>query len=312
MTISVVVATYNRAALLHDALIRLRDQQYEAGDEVIVVDNACTDATPEVIARVAHEFPVPLHRLCEAMPGKSAALNAGLAAARGDILAVTDDDVWVDANWIATMREIFRNPSTALVGGRVDPRWERKAPRWLRVEDAGAYGPMSSPLALLHYGEAQELGVRTALGSNMIIRRSVLDALGGFDPSLSRRPGTLLGGEDHEFCQRAVAAGYRCEYRPELRVQHWVPAERTRLRYYVRWFFWSGITEAMLDSTHPTGSRARATVGGASLSPTATCRAILRGLAAAARRSREGGGRRNGCRARSRLPHDANQGPPTR
>ena len=88
---------------------------------------------------------------------------------------------------------------------------------------------MSSPLALLHYGEAQDLGRRTAVGANMAVRRSVFEALGGFAPHLGKRRGTLLGGEDHDFCQRAVAAGYRCEYRPELRVRHWVPAERTRL-----------------------------------------------------------------------------------
>jgi cellulose synthase/poly-beta-1,6-N-acetylglucosamine synthase-like glycosyltransferase len=74
---------------------------------------------------------------------------------------------------------------------------------------------MASPLALLHYGEAQELGIRSALGANMIVRRTVLDALGGFDPHFGRRSGTLLSGEDHDFCERAVAAGYRCEYRPE-------------------------------------------------------------------------------------------------
>ena len=81
----------------------------------------------------------------------------------------------------------------------------------------------------------------------MAIRRAVFDALGGFAPHLGKRRGTLLGGEDHDLCQRATAAGYRCEYRPELRVQHWVPAERTRLRYVLRWFFWCGITHAVIE-----------------------------------------------------------------
>jgi GT2 family glycosyltransferase len=111
------------------------------------------------------------------------------------------------------------------------------------------YGRLASPLALLHYGEAQELGARTAVGANLVVRRGVLDALGGFTPYLGRRFGTLLCGEDQDLCQRAVAAGYRCEYRPELRVWHWVPAARVRLVYYLRWFFWSGITNAVLERT---------------------------------------------------------------
>jgi hypothetical protein len=103
-----------------------------------------------------------------------------------------------------------------------------------------------SPLALLHYGDAQPLGERTAVGANLVMRRTVYQQLGGFNPELGRQQGTLLCGEDHDFCMRA-AARYRCEYRPEIRVRHWVPADRLRLRYYARWFYWSGITNARLD-----------------------------------------------------------------
>jgi hypothetical protein len=84
------------------------------------------------------------------------------------------------------------------------------------------------------------------VGANLIVRREVYDELGGFNPDLGRQQGTLLCGEDHDFCMRAVAR-YRCEYRPEIRVQHWVPADRLRLRYFARWFYWSGITNARLD-----------------------------------------------------------------
>ena len=246
-TVSVVIATYNRAALLRATLDRLREQDYLPGDEVIVVDNGSTDATGAVIAQAAAAFPVPLIGLVESMPGKSRALNAAIPIAHGAILALTDDDVLVAPDWIATVRKIFSGSPVALVGGRVDPNWERPAPSWLRFEENGQYGPLSSPLALLHYGETQELGTRTAVGANMAIRADVLALLGGFAPDLGRRRGTLLCGEDHDLCQRAVASGLRCEYRPELRVRHWVPAERASFRYYWRWFFWSGITQAQMS-----------------------------------------------------------------
>jgi GT2 family glycosyltransferase len=247
MRISVVIATCNRASLLATALDQLRLQKYEPHDEVIVVDNGSTDASADVIARAAIGFPVRLRAIREAMPGKSPALNAGIAVAQGDVLALTDDDVMVDADWIVTIRRIFSSSAVSLVGGRVDPRWERPAPRWLRVDQQGTYGRLASPLALQHYGEAQELGSRTAVGANLIVRRGVFEALGDFSVHLGRRAGTLLCGEDHEFCQRVSAAGFRCEYRPELRVRHWVPAERTRLSYFLRWFYWVGITNAVLD-----------------------------------------------------------------
>ena len=255
LTISVVIATHNRAPLLRATLDRLRSQAFAPGDEVIVVDNASTDATPDVISRAAQGFPVPICHRHDLSPGKAPALNAAISSARGDILALTDDDVLVGDDWIAVMRQLFEDPSVALVGGRVDPHWQRAAPAWLQVEEEGRYGTMSSPLALLHYGEAQNLGQRTVVGANMAVRRTVFESLGGFAPTLGKRRGTLLGGEDHDFCQRAVNAGYHCEYRPELRVQHWVPAERTRLRYFLRWFFWSGITHAVIERA--TGSTGR-------------------------------------------------------
>lgn len=249
LSVSVVIATHNRASLLRATLDRLRTQAFASGDEVVIVDNASTDATADVIADAAAGFPVPLYRRHDLSPGKAPALNAAISFARGDVLALTDDDVLVGDDWIAIIRRLFEDPSVALVGGRVDPHWQRAAPAWLQIEEDGRYGTMSSPLALLHYGDAQNLGQRTAVGANMAIRRAVFESLGGFAPNLGKRRGTLLGGEDHDLCQRAVNTGYRCEYRPELRVQHWVPVERTRLRYFLRWFYWSGITHAVIERT---------------------------------------------------------------
>lgn len=255
MRISIVIATFNRAALLATTLEHLRRQDYEPGDEVIVVDNASADTTPDVIASAAPGFPARFETIRETAPGKTSALTSGIAAASGDILALTDDDVIVADDWVATIRRIFRDEAVDLIGGRVEPRWERPAPAWLRLQEDGRFGPLASPLALLHYGDAQELGRRTAVGANLAIRLDVLNALGGFAAHLGRRSGTLLSGEDHDLCQRAVGAGYRCEYRPDVRVRHWVPAERMRLRYYLRWFFWSGVTDAMLEQGTSEGAR---------------------------------------------------------
>jgi glycosyltransferase involved in cell wall biosynthesis len=256
ITISVVIATFNRAPLLAEALAQLRHQQFEHGDEVVVVDNASTDNTGDVIARMAVGFPVPIRHLLETSPGKTPALTAGIAASRGDILALTDDDVLVADDWVTTIRRLFSEPSADLIGGRVDPRWEVSPPTWLCVEQGKRYNDMASPLALLHYGAAQDLGARTAVGANLCVRRTVHDALGGFAHHLGRHRGTLLCGEDRDFCERAAAAGFHCEYRPELHVRHWVPAARTTLPYYLRWFYWSGVTEAVLDNGSSPSARA--------------------------------------------------------
>jgi glucosyl-dolichyl phosphate glucuronosyltransferase len=248
MSISIVIATYNRAALLCECLRHLADQRFEAEDEVVVVDNGSADDTPRVIEVSRQRFPVRLRHLTELRPGKSNAVAAAVTAATGDVFAFTDDDVTVDPLWLATIRRIMRDSNAALVGGPVFPRWETAPPSWLRFETT-EFGRLAAPLGLLNYGPAAlELGPRTVLGSNMAVRRAPINKVGGFARHLGKLRGTLLSGEDHELCQRVQAAGYRAMYCPELRVVHWVPAERMRASYSMSWFFWSGITHAKFDA----------------------------------------------------------------
>jgi glycosyltransferase involved in cell wall biosynthesis len=254
VTISIIIATYNREHLLDDCLSHLAKQRFAQGDEVIVVDNGSTDDTPVVIARHAQRFEVPLHHLEERQPGKSHALASAVVAARGDVLAFTDDDVNVDAGWLDAIRTAMAG-TMALVGGPVAPRWEHRPPPWLEAAAAG-YGRLTAPLALLNYGpRALDLGARTALGANLAVRRDVFGSVGGFSPHLGKLRGTLLSGEDHDLCRRVQAAGFRAMYCPDVRVRHWVPVDRMRVRYYLAWFFWSGITNAALDAAEPRQGR---------------------------------------------------------
>ncbi len=248
MTVSVVIATYNRAALLAECLQHLSRQRFSPDDEVIVVDNGSTDDTPRVIADAQDHFTIPVRHMVERAPGKSLAIATALGVAAGDVIAFTDDDVDVDPSWIETIRSIMRDKSIALAGGPVTPRWETPPPNWLRAAVA-EYGRLAAPLGLLSYGaEPLALGPRTVLGANLVVRAAGLRDVGGYAPHLGKLRGTLLSGEDHELCMRVQNAGYRAVYWPALRVTHWVPAARMRAGYAVSWFYWSGITHATLDA----------------------------------------------------------------
>jgi GT2 family glycosyltransferase len=248
MAVSVVIATFNRAPLLAECLEHLSRQRFSPDDEVIVVDNGSTDDTPAVIDDARRSFSVPLRRLVEQAAGKSNAMATGVADARGDVLAFTDDDVDVGVDWLDEVRRVMNDPGIALAGGPVTPRWQTSPPAWLRAA-VDAYGRLAAPLGLLNYGsESFPLGPRTVLGANLIVRAEVLHKLGGYVSHLGKLRGTLLSGEDHELCMRVQAAGFRAVYWPELRVTHWVPASRMRAQYAMSWFFWSGITHATLDA----------------------------------------------------------------
>jgi hypothetical protein len=102
-------------------------------------------------------------------------------------------------------------------------------------------------IALLDYGRLPiEFGARVPLGVNMAFVRTAFERAGVFDPHTGRRAGTLLGQEVREWCIRARKAGVRGFYLPELWLEHIIPADRLRKAYFRRWFYWRGISRALL------------------------------------------------------------------
>ena len=243
MKYSVVIATYNRAADLRETLQSLASLQPDGAWEVIVVDNNSPDRTRAVVEEAARSFPVPLRYLFEAQQGRSPALNTGIAAATGEIIVTTDDDVRVPPDWLNQAAQGLVRLRCDYVGGRVLPIWGGPRPEWL--PDRG--GKQWAVIALLDYGaEPIEFGTRVPLGVNMAFYRHAFERAGVFDPHTGRRAGTLLGQEVREWCIRARRAGVRGFYVPELVLEHIIPADRLRKAYFRRWFYWRGISRALL------------------------------------------------------------------
>ena len=240
---SIVIATYKRAADLRETLASLSQLRPDGSWEVIVVDNNSPDDTRQIVEEAAAAFPVDLRYLFEREQGRSPALNAGIRAARGEIIATTDDDVRVPPDWLTRAAEGLARLNCDYVGGRVLPIWGAERPVWLPNRG----GKQWAVIALLDYGNQPiEFGARVPLGVNMAFRRSVFDMAGLFDPNTGRKAGTLLGQEVREWCIRARAAGARGFYVPEMRLEHIIPADRLCKKYFRRWFFWRGISRAML------------------------------------------------------------------
>lgn len=243
MKCSVVIATYNRAGELPETLASLAGLETRFPWELIVVDNNSTDATATIVREAAAHFPVELRYLRETRQGRSAALNAGVAAARGAVIATTDDDVRVERDWLARAREGLERFGCDYVGGRVLPIWRAAPPAWLSTRG----GRQWSVIALLNYGpEPIELGRRVPLGVNMAFRRDAFDRAGLWEARVGRTAGTLLGQEVREWCARAAAAGLHGYYLPEMVVHHVIPADRLTRRYFRRWYYWRGVSRAML------------------------------------------------------------------
>jgi glycosyltransferase involved in cell wall biosynthesis len=244
MRFSVVVPTYNRAHELRETLSSLSRLKVSAPWEVVAVDNNSTDETREVVLNAAKSFPVPLHYLFEPEAGRSAALNAGIKAAKGEIIATTDDDVRVEPDWLKQADAGLAREACDFVGGKVLPLWGGEKPSWL----ADQSGRHWSVIALQDHGpKPVEFGTRYApLGVNMAFKRKALELAGLWDTRIGRKAGTLLGQEVREWLLRARAAGLKGMYIPEMIVHHVIPADRLNKRYFRRWFYWNGISRAVL------------------------------------------------------------------
>jgi GT2 family glycosyltransferase len=231
MLISVVLSTCNRSQLLRRALTALLDQQglSPAVDyEVLLVDNNSTDDTRDVV-RACASAPggQRLSYIFEPRQGLAFGRNTGVLAARGSIIAFTDDDVVVSSTWVETIREAFLDyPDADGVGGKTLPSWPSPPPRWLT--------PLHwvGPLALQDYGERRFVVdarcPRCLAGANLALRRHVFDRLGLFLPEFAF-------AEDTELLLRLWLSGGRCIYVPEMLVHAQIQPERLTKAYHRRW-----------------------------------------------------------------------------
>lgn len=256
MDATVLIATFNRASLLDETLQSLRGLTLEAGRrwEAIVVDNNSTDDTRAVVERQARDFPVTLQYLFESRQGRSSALNAGIAAARGAVIAMTDDDVLVEAGWLNVACDALlapRDPAVAYAGGPVKPRWETPPPRWLDLNRGDLWGT----IAIQDHGAAPfayEVERKVPLGANMAARRELFDKVGGFKAELGRSSGRLvLGQEVPEWLARVRAAGYTGMYLPAMRVHHHIPSRRLTRAYFRKWWFGKGVSRSAMEAAQP-------------------------------------------------------------
>ena len=252
---TVLIATYNRAAFLDRTLTSIAGLTVASGRrwEVIVVDNNSRDETRQIVERHASAFPVPLRYLFEGRQGRSSALNAGIAAAGGAIVAMTDDDVRVEPQWLDTACDALSvgHGSVAYAGGPVCPIWEVPPPRWLDLTRGDLWGT----IAIQDHGDAAfvyEEERKVPLGANLAARRELFAAVGTFRADLGRTSGRLLLGQEvPELLLRARAAGFRGMYVPRMRVHHHIPAARLTRRYFRRWWFGKGISRAALERMQP-------------------------------------------------------------
>lgn len=220
--ISIVVCTQNRAALLPGALASLTqlatDQRFTY--EVVVVDNASSDATPHAIAAAAAQSQGLVRGVSEPVKGIVPARNRGIRAALGQWIAFFDDDQLADPRWLAELYQGALARGGRVAGGSVLLTFPDGCSRSLHPAVRMLLGEADFGTEPTPYG-----GRLTPGCGNLIVERTVFDEVGVFERTVSGR------GEDTDLFSRIERAGIQAWYLPRAIVHHLTPAERLTTDY---------------------------------------------------------------------------------
>ena len=242
VNITVLIASRNRAVGLRRTLeslfcpTNLRAENWEA---LVIVDCDCRDGSAQVCEEFAAKFPNHFRALVQENRGKSNALNFGISVAKGDILALTDDDVLVDPAYIQGVRTFFERYPAHAAQGRILLDCEGGLPSWMPPRMKSFVGSCDFGDEVQEWTETRH----TLFGTNMAVRTDSARSIGGFAPELGA--GTSVGYcEDTEFSLRLRQAGCRIFYAPQIAVRHQLSRGRLTRPFFRKRYFGFGRSQA--------------------------------------------------------------------
>ncbi len=209
MTLSVLIATCNRPKLLTQCIKSILENSI-LPNEIIVIDQS--DDSESELLQSSLEKLSPLINYCHVdWRGKSKALNHGLSFSQSEFLALTDDDVKVEPNWLETFMGIIqKHKNVKAFCGRVLSEPGTSPDDYLNLvleENERWIDKCSNPIS------------PSFCGANVFINREILISLGGYNQFFG--PGEIFkNNDDGELAYRLIKNNYPILYTPELFVYH--------------------------------------------------------------------------------------------
>jgi GT2 family glycosyltransferase len=230
--ITIVIPTVGRVRSLRALLSSLVwvNSRQAIEHEILVVNNACDGDLPKQVSDTVAEFAsktsVRVDCLREPVPGKSRAMNRGICAANGSILAFLDDDVVADHAWLPGVHKFFLSQQYDAMQGRVlfppDKQADQEFHRlWNRYRT----------IVHVDFGDSVRQ-FRTLKGANFAIRSQVISQVGSFDERIG--PGQTGTSEDVHFSQKMLMGGLSIGYAPDAIVYHEIDPTRLTDQYFCR------------------------------------------------------------------------------
>lgn len=229
--VSFIIATYNRADILKNALesFILYGSSSESY-EIIVVDNNSKDHTKNIVEQCQRKL--PLQYIQETRAGVSFARNTGVINAISPNVFFIDDDARILSNTIDTLEKVL-GQKPDVFGGPIHPYYITQKPEWFKDEYE----------VRTHYsktGWIPNTSSSLLSSSNMGFSKKYFEKLGGFNENLGPKADLFEFGEDSEIIQRAKQRDAMIYYDHQLIIEHLVPKYKMNLLYMLHRYWEHG------------------------------------------------------------------------
>jgi GT2 family glycosyltransferase len=240
MRISVIIVSWNAKAFLLHCLASIQSQQLSSAVEVIVVDNASSDGSPEAVKA---QFPEVTLICNQQNYGFAKANNMGIMASQGDYLFLINSDVIVGPDCFARMLEYMnQQPEIGVLGPKIvgsNGRVQRSCMRYPSLWNATARAlaldsllPRSTVLGshlLTFWAHDETCSVDVINGCFWLIRRTAIEKVGLLDEQF------FIYGEDIDWCRRFTEFGWKVVFFPEADAVHYGGASSSNapVRFYL-------------------------------------------------------------------------------
>lgn len=240
--LSIVIATYNRSAMLMQTLQSVIEQTLPREEwECVVVNNNSTDSTAADFDAFAARYPdYNLRMVLETNQGLSYARNRGIRESEGEYIAIVDDDERIAPEFVASYVALFDDvPDAVAAGGPIVAEYPTGRPRWM---SAFTERPIANTM---YFGEEVREFPRGRVpgGGNMALRRSAVRRYGVFDTSLGYVGESLVGGEESDLFERLQIAEAKYYYVPKAVMYHIIPKEKLTVEYLRRLSYNVGVSQ---------------------------------------------------------------------
>ena len=247
-TVAVCVCTFKNPDGLRALLQGLDTQRLETMRDqdltVAVVDNDAGASAAQVLASYAANGRFNLCSMVQPKRGLSSARNSALQlafASKAELFAFLDDDEVPSDRWLQSLVDRFKEPSSAIVVGPLEPRYEVPPPRWIAAGD------------FFHHRCTDADAEHTGYTGNVMMRTAAIAASGvRFDETLNS-----IGGEDVVFFRALRARGFSVKCAPHALVYESIPRGRASLKWMMRRWLRAGATNTLLIGSANNGWRNR-------------------------------------------------------